>query len=533
MNNKVTADIKNSIRSFRSLLSYCLKCYAELPIMICSTGAVTYYSFIENVRRYCAYALKQHASFIAIDLSSPVEYAAAYLGVVLSRHVACLISEDRARVFWGESCAVISDSISCLIKNETPVALHDIEDGDPYTPCTAALSSGTSAEPKCILLSQRGILASALYGGEQYGFWEGERLVHVLPYWHLFGLAADLIAPMTYGACVCMPDSPIGFFSTMKKYKPNSVSIPPALAFGICKAIGRVGSVEAVTGGSLQKVLVAGAALDLDTSQKLLSYGVTPCTAYGMTECSPCISISSPNDCYIGTVGKPIGCMEVHIADDGEITVRGENVMVGYLNDERATKEKIRDGWLHTGDIGCFDSAGNLVITGRKSNMLVFSNGFKCIPEAIEAKISELPFVDESLLASSTDDCHAILTVVSDDPEKVDRASICAIMSEAGLSVYELKIKTERLKKTNWERCYDDMTVEELITIVKECVECDKNTIDLRDRLKEDLMMTSFSMMMLVVKTEEKMGLSVDERLLAEAKTIQDLLDIINGTVKE
>ena len=69
--------------------------------------------------------------------------------------------------------------------------------------------------------------------------------------------------------------------------------------------------------------------------------------------------------------------MEVHIADDGEITVRGENVMVGYLNDERATKEKIRDGWLHTGDIGCFDSAGNLVITGRKSNMLVFSNGFK------------------------------------------------------------------------------------------------------------------------------------------------------------
>ena len=58
MNNKVTADIKNSIRSFRSLLSYCLKCYAELPIMICSTGAVTYYSFIENVRRYCAYALK-------------------------------------------------------------------------------------------------------------------------------------------------------------------------------------------------------------------------------------------------------------------------------------------------------------------------------------------------------------------------------------------------------------------------------------------------------------------------------------------
>lgn len=77
------------------------------------------------------------------------------------------------------------------------------------------------------------------------------------------------------------------------------------------------------------------------------------------------------------------------------------------------------------------------------------------------------------------------------------------------------------------------MTLEELITIVKECVECDKNTIDLRDRLKEDLMMTSFSMMMLVVKTEEKMGLSVDERLLAESKTVQDLIDIINYMVKE
>lgn len=449
MNNSTLADIKNSICSFRALLSYCLERYAELPIMIGSTVEVTYDSFIENVRRYCAYALKQSDRYIIIDVSSPIEYAAAYLGVVLSQHVACLITEDLAPDCLIGTYAVISDSTFGTIKNETPVDLHDIEEGDPCEPCTAAFSSGTSAEPKCILLSQRGILASALYGGEQHGFWKGERLVHVLPYWHLFGLAADLIAPMVYGACVCMPDSPVGFFSAMKKYKPHSINIPPALASTICKAIGQVGSVEAVTGGSLQKVLVAGAALDMDTSKQLLAYGVIPCTAYGMTECSPCVSVSSPDDFCIGTVGKPIGCTEVHIEDDGEVTVRGDNVMVGYLNDGRATKERIRDDWLHTGDIGCFDSMGNLIITGRKSSMLVFSNGIKCIPEAVEAKINELKFVEESLLTSSPDGNRPVLTVVSDALGMVNRSSIFAIMSEFGLPVYELIVKTERLLRND------------------------------------------------------------------------------------
>lgn len=449
MNNNALVDVKNSIGSFRTLLSYCLERYAKLPIMIGSTVEVTYNSFIENVRCYCAYALKQRERYIVIDLSSPIEYAAAYLGVVLSQHVACLIAEDKFRGFFTDSYTVISDPISGSIKNEPPVDLYDIEDGDPCEPCTAAFSSGTSAEPKCILLSQRGILASALYGGEQHGFWKGERLVHVLPYWHLFGLAADLIAPMAYGACVCMPDTSAGFFSALRKYKPHSVNIPPALAFAVCKMIEQAGSIEAVTGGSLQKVLVAGAALDADTSRKLSAYGIVPCTAYGMTECSPCVSISSPDDSCIGTVGRPIGCTEVHIESDGEITVRGDNVMVGYLNDERATKGRIIDGWLHTGDIGCFDRAGNLIITGRKSSMLVFSNGIKCIPEAVEAKINELRFIEESLLASSPDGSRAVLTVVSDSPEMVDRSSIFAIMSDMGLPVYELIIKAERLLRND------------------------------------------------------------------------------------
>lgn len=246
-----------------------------------------------------------------------------------------------------------------------------------------------------------------------------------------------------------MPDTSAGFFSALRKYKPHSVNIPPALAFAVCKMIEQAGSIEAVTGGSLQKVLVAGAALDADTSKKLSAYGIVPCTAYGMTECSPCVSISSPDDSCIGTVGRPIGCTEVHIESDGEITVRGDNVMVGYLNDERATKGRIIDGWLHTGDIGCFDRAGNLIITGRKSSMLVFSNGIKCIPEAVEAKINELRFIEESLLASSPDGSRAVLTVVSDSPEMVDRSSIFAIMSDMGLPVYELIIKAERLLKND------------------------------------------------------------------------------------
>ena len=102
--------------------------------------------------------------------------------------------------------------------------------------------------------------------------------------------------------------------------------------------------------------------------------------------------------------------------------------MLGYLNDEQATSSRIINGRLHTGDLGCFDDNGNLIITGRKSSMLVFSSSFKCIPEAVESKINALPFVEESLLGCSSDCSHAILTIVSEVPERVDKALVKAVM---------------------------------------------------------------------------------------------------------
>ena len=150
-------------------------------------------------------------------------------------------------------------------------------------------------------------------------------------------------------------------------------------------------------GGSLKAFISGGGALDKEVGLFLNSIGLPTLQGYGLTETSPVVSCNPINDIRIETVGPPFPGNEVKIEDDGEILVKGENVMQGYWNKDAETKEVLKDGWLYTGDIGVIEN-GFLKITDRKKDILISPGGDNISPIKIENDLIKINFIEQALV---------------------------------------------------------------------------------------------------------------------------------------
>src|SRR5688572_25163004 len=148
-------------------------------------------------------------------------------------------------------------------------------------------------------------------------------------------------------------------------------------------------------------MVVGAAPLDPDVEAFWGRLGFLVVQGYGLTETAPIVTLNHPFHASRGAVGKPIGGVEVRIADDGEILVRGDNVTTGYFNAPEETRSAFRDGWFHTGDIGGFDDEGRLYIRGRKKEMIVTPEGLNVFPEDVERALNEQPGVRESAVVGA------------------------------------------------------------------------------------------------------------------------------------
>jgi long-chain acyl-CoA synthetase len=154
-------------------------------------------------------------------------------------------------------------------------------------------------------------------------------------------------------------------------------------------------------GGRIRFIMSGGAPLPVEIAQFYHATGIPVYEGYGLTETSPVISCNTPLKLKIGSVGPPVPGVDVKIAGDGEILVRGPNVMTGYFGMEKKTDEVIRDGWFHTGDIGRIDEKGFLHITDRKKDIIITSGGKNVAPQQIEILLKRSRFIDEIVLTGN------------------------------------------------------------------------------------------------------------------------------------
>jgi long-chain acyl-CoA synthetase len=179
--------------------------------------------------------------------------------------------------------------------------------------------------------------------------------------------------------------------------QPRSLSLAQRLQDGIVDRLVRA-KVRQRFGGRLKAMISGGAALNTEIGLFFTALGVRLLQGYGQTETSPIVSVNLPRKVKLHTVGPPLRGIEVQIAADGEILVRGEAVMHGYWRDSAATAAAIRDGWLHTGDIGRIDEDGYLQITDRKKDIIVLSGGDNVSPARIEGFLCLEPEIAQAMV---------------------------------------------------------------------------------------------------------------------------------------
>ncbi len=207
-----------------------------------------------------------------------------------------------------------------------------------------------------------------------------------------------------------------------KKINKQSLTFIEKLIDKILEQIVRK-KIKSQFGGELKTFVSGGGALDKEVGIFLNAIGLPTLQGYGLTETSPVVSCNPIDDIRVETVGPPFKGNEVKIASDGEILVKGENVMLGYWNNEKETKKVLKDGWLHTGDIGIFEN-GYLKITDRKKNILITPGGDNISPVKIENELSNSKFIDQSIVYGDNKPYLVALLVLSDDNINVTQDQI-------------------------------------------------------------------------------------------------------------
>ncbi len=301
---------------------------------------------------------------------------------------------------------------------------------DPSSAAVILYTSGTTSDPKGVVLTHANLLAERDAAFAVVKVTEQDVILGVLPLFHSLAQLANLLLPFAAGASVvyletlnstdlvkalserritifvCVPQ----FFYLIHQRVMQEVqrsNIVTRTVFRLLLAanfrlrrmgvnLGRAffGKVHDVMGRDMRLFVTGGSKFDPLVGRDLYSLGFTILQAYGLTETSAAATINTPDEAHIDTVGRALPGMEIKIVDS-EIVVRGPNVMHGYHNRPDATAEVMKDGWFYTGDLGRMDEQGRITITGRKKEMIVLASGKNIYPEEVEAHYRQSPFVKE------------------------------------------------------------------------------------------------------------------------------------------
>jgi long-chain acyl-CoA synthetase len=320
--------------------------------------------------------------------------------------------------------------------------------------CSIIYTSGTTGKSKGVMLSHKNIVWTAQQSWLIQNVRPGDRFLSVLPLSHTFENTLGLILPVKYGATVNYlkkPPVPSVLLAALQQVKPTIMLVVPLIVEKIYKSrilpeingkfITRILYKITITRKLLHKVAarrlyttfgselkffgVGGAKLDDNVERFLMDGGFPLAIGYGMTESSPLLAGAGVGKTRFLSTGLPMEGVKLRIDNPnpktglGEIQAKGENVMLGYYKEPEITKSVFtKDGWLKTGDLGCFDRDGNLYIKGRIKNMIVGASGENIYPEEIESLINRMEYVLESLVIEQKGKLVAMVHLNMEELEK-------------------------------------------------------------------------------------------------------------------
>jgi long-chain acyl-CoA synthetase len=438
-------------------------------------------------------------------------------------------------------------------------------------------TSGATAEPKGVVITHRNVLAnivpieSEVLKYRRYGWpFFPLRFLNLLPLSHLFGQAmATFIPPMLPGTAVFMRGfNPAEIVAQVKKRRVSVlVSVPKILdvvgdhirrtVLGVedaspgrehvARRWWRYRAVHRAFGLKFWAAIVGAAPLEPALEEFWSRLGFLVIQGYGLTETAPIVSLNHPFAARKGSVGKALPGVEVKIAPDGEILVRGDNVTRGYYAAEQDAAEAFEDGWLHTGDIGELDASGQLFVRGRKKEMIVTPEGLNVFPEDVERVLAEQPGIVDCAVIGHThggeERVHAVVVLApGTDTEEIVKAVNTRLADHQrirGISVWpfaELPRTegTRKLKRREVKRWAETgvpppraPTAGQILDGVLARFVGDRQ---LRPETTiEELGLSSLERVELMVALEERAQTRIDEGRFAEARSVGDLQALVEA----
>lgn len=339
-------------------------------------------------------------------------------------------------------------------------------------------TSGTTSMSKCVMLCHKNICANVEQIADRLPIGKEDSLLSFLPIHHTFECTTAFIYPISQGAAVAFCEGLRHIVPNLKDFKPTLMAGVPTLfesmykkmwknikdggrekkvnfAIKLSKILLKVKidirkklfkQIHDTLGGKLKFFVSGAAGISADIIKGFEDFGVTVYQGYGLTETSPVVSTEGPSGRRLGSVGKAMKGLEVKIDDAneegiGEIIVKGDTVMLGYYENEEATKEVLSKGWFKTGDLGRIDDDGYIYITGRKKDVIVLKNGKNVFPEELEVLINnQIEFVKESMVYGA----------ILEDNEVELRAKI--VYDKDALKEKLGEISDEELEKMFWDK---------------------------------------------------------------------------------
>jgi long-chain acyl-CoA synthetase len=487
-------------------------------------------------------------------------------------------------------------------------------------------TSGTTADPKGVMLTHANLLgeADAVFAWAHLG--PDDAILGVLPLFHVLSQMANLLLPLVAGARAVFL-STLNTTELLKALRERNITafavVPQFFylihdrifkevaqkgafvrsAFRLMRSVtlffrsvglnpGRIfcGKVHALFGTQMRYLVTGGSRFDPTIARDFYSLGIDVLQAYGLTETSGGAFVNSrENELVIGSVGKPLKGVAAKVVDaqpgdegeppSGEIILRGPIIMKGYWNRPDATAEVLKNGWLYTGDLGYFDTDGNLFITGRKKDVIILSNGKNVYPEEIEAHYLHSPFIKEICVmgmegVAGTEKLYAVIVpnfealrqrkvVNAKEVIRFDIESLSAkLASTKRISGYEIwqddlpRTTTRKLKRfeiqkkvkagtdraasgeisaakalSDEEKSWLERTdIQRALKIIREFATTTSENIRPADNLELDLGLDSMRRVELLVALEQELGGDVEESQLANIYTVRELVDAVRDS---